>query len=164
MFISKLIMEFFPNIHLIGVFTVAMTVVYRVKALIPVYVFVFLTGAFYAFLPGGILWWIPYLYIWAILWGMAMLIPKKMPKWLKPFVYAVVCSLHGFLYGILYAPAQSVMFFGWNFDKMIVWILQGIPSDIVHGVSNFVLGFLLITPLVMVMSIFQKHADKNSRN
>ena len=35
MYCSKLIMEALPNIHLIGVLTVAFTVVYRRKALYP---------------------------------------------------------------------------------------------------------------------------------
>lgn len=38
MYASKLIMEFAPNIHLIGVFTIAFTVVYRKKALYPLYI------------------------------------------------------------------------------------------------------------------------------
>ena len=41
---SKMIMEVLPNIHLIGTFIVAMTVVYRQKALYPIYIFVFITG------------------------------------------------------------------------------------------------------------------------
>ena len=36
MYASKVIMEFAPNIHLIGVFTIAFTVVYRKKALYPI--------------------------------------------------------------------------------------------------------------------------------
>lgn len=157
-FVSKLAVEFLPNVHIIGVFTVAMTVVYRAKALIPLYVFIFITGFFYAFMTGGILWWIPYLYIWAVLWAMAMLIPKKMPLWLKLVVYPTVCALHGFLYGTLYAPAQALMF-GFDFDTTVAWIISGLPWDFVHGVSNFFLGYL-IYPLTVVMSMFQKITNK----
>ena len=35
MYASKIIMEFAPNIHLLGVFTIAITIVYRKKALYP---------------------------------------------------------------------------------------------------------------------------------
>ena len=42
MYASKLFMDLFPNIHLLGVFIVAFTVVYRSKALYPIYVFVFI--------------------------------------------------------------------------------------------------------------------------
>ena len=100
MYASKVIMEFAPNIHLLGVFIIAFTVVYRAKALYPIYIFVLLSGMFAGFGT----WWIPYLYIWTVLWGITMLLPKKMPKVLRPVVYAVVNALHGFGFGVLYAP------------------------------------------------------------
>ena len=57
MYCSKLILEWAPNIHLLGMFTMAFTLVYRKKALIPIYVFVLLLGVLNGF--NG--WWIPYL-------------------------------------------------------------------------------------------------------
>ena len=44
MFGSKMLMEAAPNIHLLGVFTIAFTVVYRAKALYPIYIYVLLLG------------------------------------------------------------------------------------------------------------------------
>ena len=76
MYASKIIMEFAPNIHLLGVFTIAITIVYRKKALYPIYIFVLLNGMFSGFAT----WWLPYLYMWTILWGGVMLLPRKMPK------------------------------------------------------------------------------------
>ena len=68
---TKKAMEALPNIHLVGVITVAMTLVYRRKALFPLYVYVILEGVF-----GGFgTWWLPYLYVWTALWGMTMLLP-----------------------------------------------------------------------------------------
>ena len=106
MFASKIAMEILPNIHLIGVLIVALTVVYRSKSLYPIYIFVFILGLY----NGFSLWWIPYIYIWLPLWGAVMLLPKNMPKEIAPVVYMIVCSLHGFLFGIMYAPAQAIMF------------------------------------------------------
>ncbi|MBR0450253.1 MAG: hypothetical protein IIX30_05505, partial [Clostridia bacterium] len=37
MFCSKLLMEFLPNIHIVGMLVMLYTVVFRVKALIPIY-------------------------------------------------------------------------------------------------------------------------------
>ena len=37
MYASKILMDLAPNIHLIGVFIVAFTIVYRQKALYPIY-------------------------------------------------------------------------------------------------------------------------------
>ena len=155
MFVTTWLMSFLPNIHLLDVFIIALTVVYRQKALYPLYLFVFIQGLFYGFQP----WWLPYLYIWAFPWLITMLLPKKMPVWLGPIVYAVVASLHGFLFGVLYAPGQALMF-GLTFEKTIAWIIAGLPFDITHGVSNFICGLLLIFPLIKVMSQSEKYISK----
>lgn len=151
MYASKMLTELLPNIHLLGTFIVAITVVYRKKALYPIYIFVLITGL----LNGFATWWIPYLYIWAVLWGITMLLPQSIPKKAKPFVYMAVCALHGFLYGTLYAPAQALLF-GLNFRGMISWIVAGLPWDTVHGISNLCCG-ILICPLISVLKRTQKH-------
>ena len=145
MFVSKVIMDVFPNIHLIGMLIVAITVVFRAKALYPIYIFVFLNGLFYGFS----LWWIPYLYIWTVLWVFVMLIPKKTPKKALPIIYILVAALHGFLFGILYAPSQAILF-GLNFKSTIAWIVAGFPFDVIHGISNFICG-VLICPVIAVL-------------
>ena len=152
MYASKVLMDALPNIHLIGTFIVSMTVVYRKKALYPLYIFVLLTGL----LNGFGTWWLPYLYIWTVLWGMTMLIPKKIPEKAKPIVYSVVCALHGFLYGVLYAPAQALIF-GLDFEATLTWIATGLPFDITHGISNFICG-LLICPIISILSKAEKYA------
>ena len=150
MYCSKIILEWAPNVHLLGMFTMAFTLVYRKKALIPIYVFVLLLGVLNGF--NG--WWFPYLYIWALLWGITMLLPIKMPQALAAVTYAVICSLHGFLFGILYAPAQAIMF-GLDFKQMITWISSGAIFDIVHGISNFFAGFLII-PMTKLLKRIDK--------
>ncbi len=150
MYATKAIMEALPNIHLVGVFIVVFTLVYRAKALYPIYVYVFLCGLFGGFNT----WWVPYLYVWTVLWGAVMLLPKKMPKWLAPVVYAVVCSLHGFLFGVLYAPFQALVF-GLDLKATAAWVASGLPFDITHGVSNFVCG-LLTVPMVNLIRRIEK--------
>ena len=145
MLLSKLLMEALPNFHLLGTLITAYTIVYRKDALKPIYIFVLLSGLVYGF---G-LWWIPYLYIWAILWGMVMLLPKNMTPKIAVPVYMIVSGLHGILYGTLYAPAQALMF-GFDFKTTIAWIVAGIPFDIIHGISNFFCG-MLIVPIVTVL-------------
>ena len=150
MYCSKMLMEALPNIHLIGVLTMAFTLVYRKKALYPIYVFVFMTGL----LSGFSTWWIPYLYIWTVLWAAVMLLPKKIPEKVKPIVYMVICALHGFLYGILYAPCQALIM-GLDFKGMLVWIGAGLYFDLIHGISNFFCA-LLVIPIVKILKIAEK--------
>lgn len=150
MYLSKIIMEWAPNVHLLGVFTVAFTVVYRKKALYPIYVYVLLNGI----LSGFSTWWVPYIYIWTVLWAAVMLIPQKLSKRVKNPLYILVCSAHGFLFGTLYAPAQAILF-GLSFEGMIAWIIAGLPWDFIHGVSNLVCGFLII-PIVSILQYMER--------
>lgn len=154
MYASKMLMEVLPNIHLLGVFVIAITVAYGKKALYPIYAYVLVNGL----IAGFATWWIPYLYVWTVLWGVTMLLPKKMPSKIRPIIYMVVCALHGFSFGILYAPAQ-VLVYGLNFEGMLAWIVAGLPFDIIHGISNFCCG-ILICPIILVL----KRAETYSVN
>ena len=155
MYATKLIMEAAPNIHLTGVLIVAITVVYRKKALYPIYIFVCMIGL----LNGFSSWWLPYTYIWTVLWAVVMLLPKKLPKKLEPVIYMSVCALHGFGYGILYAPAQALMF-GLSLDGMVAWIISGLPFDLIHGISNFICG-LLIMPIITTLRMAERSTAVN---
>ena len=156
MYASKMLMEIAPNVHLLGTFVIAFTLVYGKKALYPIYVFVLLAGVYAGFAT----WWVPYLYLWTVLWGVTMLLPKNMPKKIKPLVYMTVCAMHGFLYGILYAPAQA-FFFGLNWEGTIAWIMTGLPWDFLHGISNFFCG-ILILPIVRALRIAEGTAYNGS--
>lgn len=151
MFISKIVMESLPNIHILAALVTTYTIVYRAKALIPIYIFAVLISIY----GGFSLWSLPYFYIWTILWGAVMLLPKSMPKKVALPVYMVVCAMHGFLYGTMYAPAQALMF-GLSFKGTITWIISGLPFDAIHGIGNIVCS-LLVLPLSSAL----KHTTKN---
>lgn len=150
MYASKVLMEMAPNIHLLGVFIVAFTVVYRKKALYPIYIYVILCGIFGGFSA----WWIPYLYIWTILWGAVMLLPENLPVKARPLVYMMVSAAHGFLFGTLYAPVQALLF-GMDLKGMTAWIIAGLPWDCIHGISNFFCG-ILIMPVISILRLVEK--------
>ena len=152
MFTSKILMEALPNIHLVGVMIVALTVVYRARALYAIYTFVFLTGLY----GGFSLWWIPYLYVWTVLWGVTMLLPRRMPPKVAPVVYSAVCAAHGFLFGTLYAPAQALMY-GLDLAGMIGWIVAGLYADLLHGIGNLAVS-VLIVPLIQLIRRVDKRA------
>lgn len=143
MYLSKMVMEFLPNIHILALLIITFTVVYRWRAIFPIIVFIMLTGL----LNGFGVWWIPYLYIWLPLWAVTLILPKNMPKKIAVPVYVTVGALHGFLYGTLYAPAQALLF-GLDFKGMIAWIIAGLPFDFVHGIGNL-LTCTLVLPLTI---------------
>ena len=150
MFISKIVMEALPNIHLLGMLTMSYTIVFRKKALIPIYTYVLLNGLFAGFNA----WWVPYLYIWTILWGITMLLPKKIPTVVACVVYPIICALHGLFFGALYAPVQALMF-GFTFEQTMAWVAAGLTFDIIHMIGNFAIG-LLILPISQVLKQLTK--------
>lgn len=148
MYVSKQLMEFLPNFHLLGMFIVTLTIVYRAKALIPIYVYVFLDGLFHGFN----LWWYPYLYIWTVLWLFTMLLPKKMPDKISVFIYPLIASIHGILFGVLYAPIQA-LFYKFTFEQTIQWIILGFSFDIIHAIGNFCVGLLILPGIKLIQRL-----------
>lgn len=154
MYVSKIIMEWIPNVHLLGMFTMAYTLVYRRKALYPIYTYVILLGA----LNGFNTWWIPQLYLWTLLWAVTMLLPKNVNRKIQPFIYMIVCAAHGFLYGTLFAPVQAI-FYGLSFEATLTWIASGLPFDFIHGVGNFIAGALII-PVVRLLKYLEGNSGR----
>ncbi len=154
MFAGDVLMEPFPNIHLVGVLIVVATAVYRKWALLSICAYVLMQGL----LSGFDLWWIPYIYVWDFLWLFVMLIPQRLPQKTKNILYIAVCALHGYLFGILYAPSQVLLFFDGDFSRMIPWLILGIPADITHGTSNLILGTLFIYPAIKILKSTDKYA------
>ena len=150
MFVSKLAMEALPNIHLLSMLTIVYTVVYRAKGLIPVMIGMLLIGL----VNGFALWWVPYLYIWPLLWAVTMLLPKNMPVKIAAPVYSVLCALHGLAFGTLYAPFQAVMY-GLSVKAMFAWIAAGFAFDITMAIGNLCASVLII-PLVTVLRKLEK--------
>ena len=155
LFVSKQVLEVLPNVELISTLTMVYTLVYRRRALIPVYLFVFLEGI----LAGFGLWWYPYLYLWAVLWGVTMLLPRRLPLWAQVPVYAGTCAGFGLAYGSLYAPYQCLVFLGGDLDKTLTWIALGFPWDMTHALGNLALG-LLIVPLTTALRRLEEQTNR----
>ena len=152
MFVSKVVMEGIPNVHLLGTFVVAFTLAYRAKALFPIYGYVLVNGIWEGFSPFG---WLPELYLWLILWGVVMLLPKKLPVFIAPVIYMLVSGLHGLCFGLLYAPVYA-LFTGMGWDRVWLWVAAGLPFDIIHGIGNFVLGILIIPIAALLKKLNKK--------
>lgn len=138
--------DIIPNVHQLALFISALTVVYRFKALIPIYLYIFLEGLF----GGFSLWWYPYLYLWIILWLMIMLIPRNISTPLAAVLITVAGGIHGITFGTLYAPYQCIVYFNGNFDLMIPWIISGFPFDVMQMIGN-VAASLVAIPLIKIL-------------
>jgi energy-coupling factor transport system substrate-specific component len=159
MFLTKYLMQALPNIHLLAMFIAAFTIVYRWKALTPLYVYVLIDGV----VGGFAMWWVPYLYIWLTIWGAVMLAAPAMERRQvsakkQAAVYMALCALHGLTFGAMYAPLQALMY-GLNFKAMLAWIAAGLWFDALHGAGNFVAGALVL-PLAGLLRRLGKYPLK----
>ncbi len=152
-FCSKLLMEFAPNIHFLGMFTMLFAIAYRKKGLIPMFLFIFLIGLYYGF---GV-WWVPYLYLFPLLFLVTLLLPKTMPRKVAVPVYMAVCGLFGLAYGTLYAPFEALVR-GFNLQATLTWIAFGFPYDIVHAVGNVAAAALLVPLAELLCKLEKKHS------
>lgn len=152
MYCSKLLLEWAPNIHLLALFIIAFTRVYRTKALIPIYIFVLLCGFFGGFTP----WIMPYFYIWTILWGAVMLLPRRLPHKIAVPAFLTLGTLHGLLFGVFCAPSQAI-FFGLDLKGTLAWIAAGLYFDILHAIGNFA-ACTLCVPLIKLLEKLEKKA------
>jgi energy-coupling factor transport system substrate-specific component len=83
-----------------------------------------------------------------------MLIPRRLPVKVKCILYPIVLSLHGFAFGILYAPAQAIIY-GYNLEQAVAWVAAGFPFDIIHGISNFAAGTLVYSLSELLVKLYK---------
>ncbi len=125
-----------PNIELVSLLVVLYTLFFRWKALLIIYVFVLLEGLIYGF---G-LWWVNYLYIWAVLWGAAMLL-RNMRATLG---WVILLAGFGLAFGLL--CAIPYLFIGGP-GLAVSYYISGIPFDLLHCAGNAVTAAVLFGPL-----------------
>ncbi len=150
LFAGDIVFEAIPNVHPVTAFLAAYTLVYRWRALIPLYVYVLMTGITWGFSP----FWLPYLYIWLPFVLLIMLIPRRAPLWLKGALCLAACALHGLSFGLLWAPFQMVNF-GWTWDATLAWVAVGLPYDALHAAGNAIAS-LIVLPLAGLLAKLER--------
>lgn len=143
LFISDIIFEILPNVHGVALFICVLTLVYRAKALIPIFIYIGLNAVTSLVISAGYsFWWVPYLYIFPILWLLVMLIPKKATIKAKVILCTVFSGLHGLFFGLMYLP-YWVFMYSLDFEKAMAWLATGLVFDIIHMVSNIAMCSLI---------------------
>lgn len=140
MFGTQVAMASLPNVNIVSVLIILTVVFYGAKTFYSVAVFVLLEGLIYGF---G-LWFINYLYVWAVLVTVALIFRKNESS----LIWAVIAGLFGLSFGLL---CTVPYFFIGGFPMALSYWVSGIPFDVTHCISNFVLTLLLISPLCKLM-------------
>ena len=135
-------MAFLPNIEPVSLLILVYALVFGRQVFYIVYTFVLLEGLIYGFH----LWWLTYLYIWA-LWALVVLLIAR-GKDRGPLLWAVASGAFGLSFGALDAIPYLA---GGPMAALSRWT-AGIPFDLFHCVGNFVLTLTLERPLYQLLS------------
>lgn len=147
--VSKVALAWIPNVELTSFWIIIFTLFWGKKIFYVIPVFIIIEGLMY----GVELWWIMYLYSWPILAIVTLLFKKSK----SVITFSVISGIFGLLFGLLcsipYIFTGSV---GADLSSGIrtafAWWVAGIPWDLVHGISNFIIMLVLYHPIIRVMN------------
>ena len=138
--VAKVSLSFLPNVEIVTLLIILYTLSFPKQIPYVITLFVILEGLLYGF---G-LWWIAYVYIWPLL----AFVTYSLRNMQSVVGWAVVSGAAGLIFGFL--CTLPVMLFSGVGAGMAYWI-AGIPWDIIHGTSNFILLLVLFKPLRNVL-------------
>ncbi len=135
-FAAKFVMSSLPNIEPVSLMILLFAVTFGWKALYPTYIYVAMEILCY----GINTWNIYYLYVWAVLLVLALLMRKMQ----EPLGWAILSGTFGLAFGALCGITD--IFIG-GFSYAVAKWVSGIWFDLLHCAGNFVMALLLFKPL-----------------
>jgi energy-coupling factor transport system substrate-specific component len=146
----QVVLGFIPNIELVSLLVILYTLVFGWNALYIIYVFVAVEGLIYGIGP----WWINYLYIWTVLFIIAMLL-RRMKTTL---LWAVISGAFGLSFGAL---CSIPYFITGGINSGFAYWVQGIPFDLAHCAGNFIAALVLFRPLYLILDKINRQTAHN---
>lgn len=148
--IVQIALKFLPNIELVSILIFIYAKHFKFYSLIPIYIFIIVEGIIYGF---G-LWWIGYLYVWLILALFTIFLTIKV-RLKDTLVDSIICGITTGFFGLLFGFLFSISYIvTTGFNAGISYFITGIPFDIIHFVSNFIIGIILYIPLNKLFNTF----------
>lgn len=146
---AKLALAQIPNVELVSFFIIIFTLYFGKKVLFAIPAFILIEIMIFGF---DIMWVLAYCYVWPLLCVFALLFKAK-PK--SAFSPALLSGFFGIFFGFLCSFPYLFISTGVNPDASlsaaITWWIAGIPFDILHGVSNFIIMLMLYQPVTRVL-------------
>lgn len=134
--VVKFALMFLPNVELVSLLIILFTLLIGSKAFIVVTAFSIVEVIIWGF---G-LWSIGYFYVWPIL----VLVTIILKKYMNSLVCAIVSGFFGLSFGGLFAVTYI---FTSGFEAAMAYWISGLPFDLIHCVSNFLLALVAFKPL-----------------
>lgn len=147
--VCKTAMMGLPNIELTSFWIIMFTIFFGSRIFFVIPVFILIEGCMFGF---GI-WWVMYLYAWPLLALLAWIFRKQE----HVLFWAVLSGVFGLFFGALCAIPYVVngSFSGGIRSGLyagFTWWVAGIPYDLLHCMSNFVLMLVLYRPVKSVFA------------
>ena len=148
-FALKVAMAALPNIHPVALMLLLCTLVFSWRAFVSCGIYIVMEGIFFGFST----WWIPYLYTWPLFVLLILLFKKRK----NPFFWATFAGIFGFLFGFFFLPVNYFVYDMANHPELILpYILNDLPFNAIHAVSNFIIVLVLLPPLKKGMEMALK--------
>lgn len=133
---AKMALSVIPGVEIVTLLIILYSLTFGKKIYYVLAAFVLIEGCLYGF---GV-WWIMYLYIWPLLAFLTQMFWKNES--------VILWSVFSGVYGLCFGALCSIPYYFVGGAKMAVtWWVSGIPTDIAHGISNFILCLILFKPL-----------------
>lgn len=144
---GKVALSFIPNVEIVTLLFIVYTCVFGVKKSLFISL-VFSTTEILIY--GFSTWLIGYYIIWPMIILTVGLVKKRLRS---EYVYATIGGIFGYAFGMFFAVLESFFYgisYGW-----VYWI-RGLPFDLVHGTSNFIIILVLYKPIVNLLIKLKK--------
>lgn len=145
---AKLSLAAIPNVELTSFLVIMFTLYFGKKAFFAIPGFVLIEVMIFGFEP---MWVTAYMYVWPVLFLLTLLLRR----FKGAFNMALLSGLYGLMFGFLCSFPYLFLTTSLNptagLKSAITWWIAGIPFDVIHGVSNFLIMLVLFSPVSRVL-------------
>ena len=153
MIAAKIALSSLPNIELVSFLIIIFTKKFGKKMLFVIPLYIVLEIIIFGF---DVMWATASVYIWFILYITVRIFGKSE----SAVLLAVLSGMYGLVFGFLCSFPYIFVITGTNpsagFSSAFAYWIYGIPYDIIHGVSNFIVMIVLYKPVSTLLNRINK--------
>lgn len=149
---GKMVLSAIPNVEIVTLLFMVYTMVFGIRRAL----FVSVIFSTTEILLWGVHTWLLTYYI---IWPLLILLTAALSRFIKgEFSRAFLAGAFGLTFGMFFALVEA-MLYGLNYG--FVYYVRGIPFDIIHGASNFIVVLMLFKPLERMLGRLAKNYTEN---
>lgn len=141
LYVSQVAMSFLPNVELVSFLILLYTLVFGRETFLTILVF----NLFELVQWGFGTWWVSYLYVWPLLYLLVLLLKRLIRE--EFLVWSMVSGAFGLLFGSLF----TLVYIPVDPRYALSYWISGLPWDVTHCISNFVIMVVLGKPLYQLL-------------